>query len=213
MTNPLISWIDRDRWASLLQGAVSDEPAPQRPAVAPPPSRATVPTVKAPTSVAPQAKTPISIAPGIPPSPSLPSSIAPPLDVVPFAPSSNVLDTRLHELVRWIEVVTHCRAAFIADDNGLPVVEHVAAEQAQIAAASSILLMLASVRSMLKDTGTWMSLKTSSSVFHVVEVETHWGRFAVGVVCDYGLPFEFLTVLSAAVVTAFRADPLTGSDL
>lgn len=210
MTNPLISWIDRDQWASMLQGAVSDERPPKPGSASPRPASIAAP---APAHAPALAPTPISTAPVIPPAPALPSSIAPSLEVVPFVTTSNVLDVRLHDLVRWIEVVTRCRAAFIADDNGLPVVEHVAAEQAQIAAASSILLMLASVRSMLKDTGTWMSLKTSSSVFHVVEVDTHWGRFAVGIVCDYGLPFEFLTVLSSAVVTAFRADPLTGSDL
>jgi len=99
-----------------------------------------------------------------------------------------------------------CRAAFIADDNGLPVVEHLGADPGQIAAASSILLMLASLRSLMRDSGGWLSLKLGAAVLHVVEVATPWGRFGIGVVTDDSLPREFLTALSAAVERAFLGD-------
>ena len=202
MTSRPISWIDRADFGALLERATAEPPARTPSIAAPPPRAHSVPAIPAVPAI-PRVAAVLS-APSAPP-----PSLAP---HEPFEPSSPVLDARLHELVQWIERVTRCRVAFIADDNGLPVVEHHAAEQAQIAAASSILLMLASVRSMLQDGGAWMSLKTSSSVLHVVEVDTRWGRFAVGVVCDLALPSDFLSVLNDAVAIAFRADPLTGSD-
>lgn len=212
MTSRPISWINRADFGALLERATAEPNASAAPSSVSPPPRAisvaaipaAAPVPKIPSLSAPSALSRAGVHPSVPP-----PSLAP---HEPFEPSSAVLDARLHELVQWIERVTRCRAAFIADDNGLPVVEHHAAEQAQIAAASSILLMLASVRSMLQDGGAWMSLKTSSSVLHVVEVDTRWGRFAVGVVCDTALPSDFLSVLNDAVAIAFRADPLTGSD-
>jgi hypothetical protein len=120
------------------------------------------------------------------------------------------LDERLQALVAWIESCVKCRAAFIADDNGLPVVEHLGAEQGHIAAASSILMMLASVRTLMRDSGGWLSLKMSSAVLNVVEVTTRWGRFGIGVVTDDLLPHEFLTALSAAVESAFHGETSQG---
>jgi hypothetical protein len=108
--------------------------------------------------------------------------------------------------VTWIEACVPCRAAFIADDNGLPVVEHLGADPGQIAAASSILLMLASVRSLMRDSGGWLSLKLGSAILNVVEVATQWGRFGIGIVTDDPLAREFLAVLSVAVERAFLGE-------
>lgn len=110
----------------------------------------------------------------------------------------------------WIEASVPCQAAFIADDNGLPVVEHIGAEQGHVAAASSILLMLASVRSLVRESGGWLSLKLSSSVLNVVELTTQWGRFGIGVVTDDLLSQEFFAALSAAVERAFHGDSPEG---
>src|SRR5215475_9878761 len=70
--------------------------------------------------------------PAAPPPPATPRLAYP-----PFVPSSRQLEDRLQALVAWIEDCVPCRAAFIADDNGLPVVEHVGAEAGHVAAASS----------------------------------------------------------------------------
>jgi hypothetical protein len=124
----------------------------------------------------------------------------------PFSSPSRNLEERLQGLVAWIEACVPCRAAFIADDNGLPVVEHIGADPGQIAAASSILLMLASVRSLMRDSGGWLSLKLGEAILNVVEVATQWGRFGIGIVTDDALPREFLAVLSVAVERAFLGE-------
>lgn len=193
-TSRSISWIDRSRWDTLLAAATKRAPVGSgfSPAVAS--VRAARPAAPAPAPApAPAAAV---AAPARPAKPTYP----------PFRAESQLLDERLASLVGWIERCVSCRAAFIADDNGLPVVEHLGAEQGHIAAASSILMMLASVRSLVRESGSWLALKLESSVLHVVEVETRWGRFGLGVVTDDSLPQEFLTALSAAVESAFHGD-------
>ncbi|HEY0190390.1 MAG TPA: hypothetical protein VGC42_04660 [Kofleriaceae bacterium] len=173
-----------------------------------------VPTLPAMPSTA--ATPPRAKAAPVPPVPPVaappPLNVAPPPPAVktypPFASSSKSLEERLQQLVAWIEACVPCRAAFIADDNGLPVVEHVAADPGQIAAASQILLMLASVRSLMRDSGGWLSLKLGTAILNVVEVATQWGRFGIGIVTDDALPREFLAVLSVAVELAFLGDAL-----
>jgi len=128
----------------------------------------------------------------------------------PFAAAARQLEDRLQALVAWIEDCVPCRAAFIADDNGLPVVEHLGTEAGHVAAASSILLMLASVRALVRDSGGWLSLELGAEVLNVVEVATRWGRFGIGVVTDDALPREFLLALSDAVERAFHGEPSPG---
>jgi hypothetical protein len=128
----------------------------------------------------------------------------------PFAAAARQLEDRLQALIAWIEDCVPCRAAFIADDNGLPVVEHIATEAGHVAAASSILMMLASVRTLVRDSGGWLSLELGAQVLSVVEVATRWGRFGIGVVTDDALPREFLQALSEAVERAFHGEPSPG---
>ncbi len=150
--------------------------------------------------------------PHVPPPPAA-ASAAPPAPrpaYRPFVASSRQLEERLQALVAWIEDCVPCRAAFIADDNGLPVVEHVGAEAGHVAAASSILMMLASVRTLMRDSGGWLSLKLGAQVLNVVEVATRWGRFGIGVVTEDALPRDFLLALSDAVERAFHGEPSPG---
>lgn len=213
-TNRSLSWIDRARFAGLV-AKVTDEPAP----AAAPARRPAVPRNVAPSTTARVAVPPI---PAVPPPPIVPQvalpiapppPLPPPPPVVPAAPeyppfvaASLNLEERLQALVAWIEACVPCRAAFIADDNGLPVVEHLAEDNGEVAAASQILQMLASLRSLMRDSGGWLSLKLGNAVLHVVEVGTPWGRFGIGVVTDDALPREFLTALSGAVERAFLGD-------
>src|SRR5882672_6024474 len=226
MTNSRsLSWIDRRRWEGLL-AQVTDEPAP---AYRPPrPARRTMPagtlplirppapTIQIAVPAAPRRArsntSPISARPrhttGPPPIAAPPAPPAPPRAAYrPFVAPSRQLEDRLQALVAWIEDCVPCRAAFIADDNGLPVVEHVGAEAGHVAAASSILLMLASVRTLMRDSGGWLSLKLGAQVLNVVEVATRWGRFGIGVVTEDALPREFLLALSDAVERAFHGEP------
>lgn len=223
MTNSRsLSWIDRGRWDSLLAAATqTEEAAPQRAQQARPRPRPAAPrpaASAAAAAVSAPAPRRTSSVPPVPPIPAVPAPApaavvpAPPLrpSYPPFECASQQLDERLQALVAWIESCVKCRAAFIADDNGLPVVEHMGAEQGHIAAASSILMMLASVRTLMRDSGGWLSLKMSSAVLNVVEVTTRWGRFGIGVVSDDLLPHEFLTALSAAVESAFHGETSQG---
>jgi hypothetical protein len=111
----------------------------------------------------------------------------------------------LHAVVEWIEANVSCIGAFIADDNGLPVVEHSSVDQGHMAAASSVLLMLASIRGLMGDVAGWLSLKTGAGVLHFVEVETAWGRFGVGILTETHLPAELLPTLRDAVEVAFTS--------
>jgi len=196
--------------------------APPPPVVAPPRRARSITSPIA--SRARQSTGPLPIVPPPPPLASPPPAVAapPPAAVAPPAPpprpagyrpfvaSSRQLEERLQALVAWIEDCVPCRAAFIADDNGLPVVEHVGAEAGHVAAASSILLMLASVRTLMRDSGGWLSLKLGAQVLNVVEVATRWGRFGIGVVTEDALPRDFLVALSAAVERAFHGEPSPG---
>ncbi|HEX3762668.1 MAG TPA: hypothetical protein VHW23_28425 [Kofleriaceae bacterium] len=175
-----LSWIDRGRWDGLL-ARVTDEPTPTHRPPRPAPRAAPEPTPLVTRS-----------------------------SYRPFVASSRQLEDRLQTLIAWIEDCVPCRAAFIADDNGLPVVEHVGAEAGHVAAASSILLLLASVRALMRDSGGWLSLELGAQVLHVVEVATRWGRFAIGVVTEDTLPRDFLLALSGAVERAFHGESTPG---
>lgn len=233
MNSQSLSWIDRGRWAGLLAKATEVLAPTPRAAAAWPPLRppasgvGAVPRTRARRPTPPLPGLPIPPAvprlpgvpappaartlPGLPPPPATPPE--PPRTAAgypPFASPSRSLEERLQALVSWIEACVPCHAAFIADDNGLPVVEHLGAEPGQIAAASSILLMLASVRSLMQGSGGWLSLKLGETILHVVEVATPWGRFGIGVVTDDCLPREFLAALSAAVERAFHGESAEG---
>jgi hypothetical protein len=216
MTNSRsLSWIDRGRWEDLL-ARVTDEPAPAYRAPRPGPRRARSNT--SPIAARPRHTT--GPLPDVPPPPAatpVPApapATAPPAPPRPtfrsFAAPSRQLEERLQALVAWIEACVPCSAAFIADDNGLPVVEHVGAEAGHVAAASSILVMLASVRTLVRDSGGWLSLELGAQVLNVVEVATRWGRFGIGVVTEDALPREFLLALSDAVERAFHGEPSPG---
>lgn len=216
MTNSRsLSWIDRGRWVGLLAKVTEDPPPTARPVAVRPPPR---PGPPPPVAAAALPAGPRLVVPPLPavPLPPPPSELSPPprarvaAGYRPFASSSRNLEERLQALVTWIEDCVPCRAAFIADDNGLPVVEHLGAEPGQIAAASSILLMLASVRSLMRDSGGWLSLKLGDAILHVVEVATPWGRFGIGIVTDDSLAREFLAALSAAVEYAFHGESEEG---
>lgn len=239
-TSRSLSWIDRGRWAGLLARATEEPalagwPSPPlqvaraAPAVAPrtpSPPRAASPTRPPPVTAPPArsrrvtASLPAGASPSAPPvrprSDTLPLPNLPPLPPArpagyrPFAPSSQQLEDRLQALVAWIESCVPCHAAFIADDNGLPVVEHLGTESGHVAAASSILVMLASVRTLMRGSGGWLAVELGAAVMNVVEVATRWGRFGVGVVTDDALPREFLVMLSAAVERAFHGEPSQG---
>jgi hypothetical protein len=227
MTNSRsLSWIDRGRWEGLL-ARITDEPVPAyrpprpvsraMPALPPfkpaPPSGPSTIQIAVPPPAPRRARSntaPFSAQPQRTPAP-LPSVPPPPRPAYrPFVASSCQLEERLQALVAWIEDCVPCRAAFIADDNGLPVVEHVGAEAGHVAAASSILVMLASVRTLMRDSGGWLSLKLGAQVLNVVEVATRWGRFGIGVVTEDALPREFLLALSDAVERAFHGEPSPG---
>jgi hypothetical protein len=202
MTNSRsLSWIDRGHWAGLLAKVTEDPPPAARSVTARPPPR------PGPPHAPPLPAVPLP-APTIELLPPPPAKVA--AGYQPFSSSSRNLEERLQALVTWIEACVPCRAAFIADDNGLPVVEHLGAEPGQIAAASSILLMLASVRSLMRDSGGWLSLKLGDAILHVVEVATPWGRFGIGIVTDDSLTREFLAALSAAVEHAFHGELAEG---
>jgi hypothetical protein len=191
---------------------ISVPPAPPTPAA---PRRArsnTSPIAARPrhtTGPLPNVPLPPAAAPG-PAAAPVPAAAPPRPAYRPFVAPSRQLEERLQALVAWIEDCVPCRAAFIADDNGLPVVEHVGAEAGHVAAASSILLMLASVRTLMRDSGGWLSLKLGAQVLNVVEVATRWGRFGIGVVTEDALPREFLLALSDAVERAFHGEPSPG---
>ena len=233
MTNSQsLSWIDRGRWADLLakvtEVLVPTLRSPVRPPGARPSSRAASrpggPRARRATPPLPGVPVPPAIPrlPGVPVPPAarraggaappiMPEAGRPITGYPPFASPSKSLEERLQALVAWIEDCVPCHAAFIADDNGLPVVEHLGAEPGQIAAASSILLMLASLRSLMQGSGGWLAMKLGETILHVVEVATPWGRFGIGVVTDDCLPREFLAALSAAVERAFHGEPEGGS--
>jgi hypothetical protein len=195
ITSPLPT--GRARQATGPMPVVPPPPAP------PSPNGATAAPPSPPAAAAPPSP-PSTVVAAPPPPPPKPAGYP------PFVATARNLEERLQALVAWIEACVPCRAAFIADDNGLPVVEHVGAEADHVAAASSILLMLASVRSLTRDSGGWLSLKVGAQTLNVVEVATRWGRFGIGVVTDDALARDFLTQLSAAVERAFHGDPTTG---
>jgi hypothetical protein len=231
-TNRSLSWIDHGRFADLL-AQVTETPrahpspapvpvrpaksAPVKPSVTPPAPRVARAPVAAAGPVVPAVPAAVPIPPApLPPAampvppPLAPLQMAPPPPPIksypPFSSAARNLEDRLQALVAWIELCVPCHAAFIADDNGLPVVEHIGADPGQIAAASSILLMLASVRTLVRDSGGWLSLKLGAAILNVVEVATQWGRFGIGIVTDDPLAREFLAVLGVAVERAFLGE-------
>jgi hypothetical protein len=207
-TSQSLFWIDRGRWAGLLARVIED-PAPAGWQAPKPNVR---PVIASPRAGASPSSPPARPQPGTAPLPDAPPPPPPAKSVGyrPFTSSSQQLEERLQALMTWIEDCVPCRAAFVADDNGLPVVEHLGTDPGHVAAASSILLLLASVRTLMRDSGGWLSLQLGAAVLNVVEVATRWGRFGLGVVSDDALPREFLVVLCAAVERAFHGESSQG---
>lgn len=207
-TSQSLSWIDRGRWAGLLARVIEDP----SPAGWPSPKPNVRPVIASPRADASPSSPPVRRRPSTPPLQDAPPPLPPakPIGYRPFTSSSQQLEERLQALMAWIEDCVPCRAAFIADDNGLPVVEHLGTDPEHVAAASSILLLLASVRTLMRDSGGWLSLQLGAAVLNVVEVATRWGRFGLGVVSDDALPREFLVVLCAAVKRAFHGESSQG---
>lgn len=191
MTSPSLSWIDRAAFDRLVDRATGTS-APRWGALAPR-VPAPKPAAKAASMVPPALVA--KIASVVPP--------APPFALAPYTPTGDGLEANLRELVRWIEENLRSRAAFIADDHGLPVVESARAKPGHTAATSSILLLLESIRSLMGDMGHWISLRTASGVLHFVEVETAWGRFGVGVLTEGTLTSDAQAALERAVSQAF----------
>ena len=154
MNNQSLSWIDRGRWAGLLAKATEVLAPTPRAAAAWPPLRPPASGVGA-AGPRPRARRPTPPLPGVPippAAPRLPGVPAPPVartltnlspppaaplsparpaaGYPPFTSPSRSLEERLQALVSWIEDCVPCHAAFIADDNGLPVVEHLGASPA-----------------------------------------------------------------------------------
>ena len=196
MKQPSLSWIDRSSWTTWMESSrppVEERPVTRKTGRAASKVEALPPTVPLPRQGA--------ASPSVPP-PS--NSVPPPSRLTSsFHPPDAPLEVRLRAVVEWIESNVACIGAFIADDNGLPVVEHSSVDQGHMAAASSVLLMLASIRGLMGDVAGWLSLKTGAGVLHFVEVETEWGRFGVGILTHTHLPSELLPTLRDAVEVAF----------
>ncbi len=207
MKQPSLSWIDRSSWTTWMESARPAEVGPvTRKLVRAAPAASGAADAPPPTVPLPRQSVPVLSAPVLSvPAPSV--AVPPPSRITSsFHPPDAPLEVRLHAVVEWIEANVSCIGAFIADDNGLPVVEHSSVDQGHMAAASSVLLMLASIRGLMGDVAGWLSLKTGAGVLHFVEVETAWGRFGVGILTHTHLPAELLPTLRDAVEVAFTSE-------
>ncbi len=209
MTTPSLSWIDRTRWSALLDGTGSGagargdnrlrprEQAPLRPHV---PAPTTSPVVAKSAPLAPVEAPP----PAPPPPPAEARSPAPsaaPTPLLPFEAPPGEMEERLQAFFEWLIRAVPCTSAFIADENGLPVV-HRGAVPEHVAFSSSVLSLLASLEGVPR---RWMSIGISPrEVLHLAEVGTLWGRFAVGVVATESLRRDVLALVQQGLERAFE---------
>lgn len=211
MTTPSLSWIDRTRWSALLDGTVpstagrGDRRPPAKPRVAvaspprvPAPHTSPVTTPSAP--IVPVAAPPAATAP-LPAEARAPAPVPTPTPLLPFEVPIGEMEERLQAFFEWLIRAVPCTSAFIADENGLPLV-HRSATQEHIAFSSSVLSLLESLEGVPR---RWMSVGISPrEILHLAEVGTLWGRFAVGIVATESLRRDVLAVVQQGLERAFE---------
>ena len=183
-----LSWIDQDRLTAALAraGALSSPPkprAPQAPQVEGEPSIGfTAPRAE----VAPQA-------PQTPPSVATVIEKASEPAVESFRPPRTFLRERLGALIDWVTDQTQAERVFIADAEGLVLLEQ-ETDPDLVAASSSFIDLLERVQGSLgpnEATALTIDLGTRQ-VLNLCRVATSLGRFSLGVVASTPLPQEII---------------------
>ncbi len=201
MTHPSLSWIDPGRFAALVVGATTD-PQAQVSARAfrlPPPERGTL--TRTPTAVPQPLRSPAKV-PARGPAKEPHGGGQPELAefVAPAAP----LTQRLEAFVEWLGQGLVVRATFIADEHGLPVIEG-KADADHIAISASFMALLRQIREATgapKAGRVYLALD-DNGVLHLVEVNTPWGRYGVGLIAELPLRSHVLATIQRGLESAF----------
>jgi hypothetical protein len=157
-----LSWIEPQTLAAALQRAGVEAPTPRRPAAAGarPAARAT-----AEASAAPPAEPLIARAGD------------------PFVPPEGNLAERLEAFCDWLARNTGCTGIFVADQDGLPVLEKNTGDE--LVAASSLMArfldLVHSRHPAVSDTGLALELRTGERI-HFLQDRSASGRVCLGFV-------------------------------
>ena len=110
------------------------------------------------------------------------------------------LDARFESFVTWLKAETNARTVFVADAEGLSMVQSDAGD-GYLVAAGEISVLLENLTALLPDVdqgSTLLRLKTHGNV-ELVWCKTNLGRFTVGLVLEEPLAQKFVTVIRAAL--------------
>jgi hypothetical protein len=163
--------------------ALDEEPPTPRASV--PPPRASVPP--------PRASVP-------PPRASVPPPRQPAQELLAQLMQLPTLDARFESFVTWLKAETNARTVFVADAEGLSMVQSDAGD-GYLVAAGEISVLLENLSALLPDVdqgSTLLRLKTQGNV-ELVWCKTNLGRFTVGLVLEEPLAQKFVTVIRAAL--------------
>ena len=117
----------------------------------------------------------------------------------------STLDARFESFVAWLQAETGARAVFVADAEGLSMVQSETGD-GYLVAAGEISMVLDNLKTLLPEVdqgSTLLRLKRQGNV-ELVWSKTHLGRFTVGLVIQEPLAQEFVSIIKAglAMVTA-----------
>ena len=121
------------------------------------------------------------------------------------------LERRFTSLCTWLEVRTNARGIFVADADGLPVID-AAGRDRYVAAASEIVGVLKRLTMVAPELGQGATTLTLGSGEQLVLIgaDTDLGRFSVGVLVDRPLAPVWTTVIQQALCQVATRSEITG---
>lgn len=118
------------------------------------------------------------------------------------------LDARFESLAAWLKRETNARAVFVADADGLSMVQSEAGD-GYLVAAGEISLVLDQLKALLPEVdqgSTLLRLRQEGNV-ELVWCKTNLGRFTVGLVVQEPLEQKFVSIIKSALAMV-TADPM-----
>ncbi|MEM7480200.1 MAG: hypothetical protein AAF481_03405 [Acidobacteriota bacterium] len=134
-------------------------------------------------------------------------AIAEPPRAVPFEVPSGTLQDRLMAFVRWVEQITECRQVFVADAEGLVLIEHQTAGEL-VAVSSSFMSSLERVRACLgtEPRGVLAVDIDDQQVLQLIQIRSDLGRFHLGCIVTDPLGRSQVNALREGLATIFELE-------
>ena len=158
---------------------------------------------------------PVTAPPPAPPPPPAVAPLPPAPEVAavsPFAPPEGNLAQRLEAFCEWLSRSLACRGIFVADQDGLPIVEKNTGDELAAAAPliTRFLDLVHSRHPFVDDSGLALALRTGERI-HVLQERSDAGRICLGLVVAGPVPTPLLELAQQGFGRALAAPAAAAS--